>query len=106
MDMNQLLQFKTIAECGSMARAAEQLHVTQPALSRNLQRLEAECGTPLFDRVKKRLVLNEAGRISLGYVIQIVNSMEDMKTALHRLYPESYAADIYLRTNTNDVSVK
>lgn len=72
-----------------MARAAEQLHVTQPALSRNLQRLEAECGTPLFDRVKKRLMLNEAGRISLGYAIQIINSARDMKAALYRYYTQS-----------------
>ena len=89
MDIDQLLQFRTIAECGTVAKAAEQLYISQPALSRNLQRLEAECGTPLFDRVKKRLVLNDAGRISLGYAIQIINSVGDMKAALYRYCTQS-----------------
>ena len=52
MELTQLLQFKTIAECKTMTLAAEHLHISQPALSMSLKKLEEELGTPLFERKK------------------------------------------------------
>ncbi|MHA7876374.1 LysR substrate-binding domain-containing protein [Roseivivax sp.] len=53
--------FLAIARRGSVAAAAEELHVTQPAVSKTLRELEEILGLPLFDRVGRRVVLNPAG---------------------------------------------
>ncbi|MCZ0979282.1 LysR family transcriptional regulator [Streptomyces diastatochromogenes] len=65
MDLHALGQFVVVARLEHLSRAAEELHVAQPSLSRTIARLESELGTPLFDRVG-RLRLNEAGRSSSG----------------------------------------
>ncbi len=53
MEIRILRYFWTIAEEGSVSRAAELLHITQPTLSRQLKELEEELGTELFYREKK-----------------------------------------------------
>ena len=60
MDLDQLRQLDAIARQGTMSAAARALHLSQPALSRSLARLEVELGQPLFDRPGRRLVLNDA----------------------------------------------
>ena len=62
MESRQLQYFLAIASCGSMSKAAEILHISQPALSSALRNLENEIGQKLFDRVGKKLVINENGR--------------------------------------------
>ena len=52
MELTQLLQFKTIAECKTMTQAAKKLHISQPALSTGLKKLEEELGVQLFERKK------------------------------------------------------
>ncbi|CUS26412.1 LysR family transcriptional regulator [Paucilactobacillus oligofermentans DSM 15707 = LMG 22743] len=61
MEIRVLRYFWTIAEANSVSKAAEQLHITQPTLSRQLKELEIELGTELFTREKNRLKLTEAG---------------------------------------------
>lgn len=61
MELRVLRYFWTIAEEGSISKAAGLLHITQPTLSRQLMSLEEELGVQLFIREKKRLVLTEAG---------------------------------------------
>src|SRR5688500_4696008 len=51
-----------LGEVETLTAAAERLHVSQPALSQRLTKLEGRLGTPLFDRRGRRLVLNAAGR--------------------------------------------
>ena len=65
MELEQLRQLDAIAREGTMSAAARALHLSQPALSRSLARLEAELDQPLFDRPGRRLVLNDAGRVAL-----------------------------------------
>jgi DNA-binding transcriptional LysR family regulator len=50
LDPRQIRAFLAITECGSLGLAAESLHITQPALSRTIRRLEAQLGVPLFER--------------------------------------------------------
>ncbi len=61
MEIRLLRYFWTIAEEGTISRAADVLHITQPTLSRQLKSLEDELGTSLFVRDGKRMVLTEAG---------------------------------------------
>jgi DNA-binding transcriptional LysR family regulator len=61
MDLKQVRTFVTVAELGTVSRAAVRLHVTQPALSRQIADLEGELGLKLFDRVGRRLFLSGAG---------------------------------------------
>ena len=58
--------FATVAEELHYGRAAERLHITQPALSRQIRDLERALGVTLFDRTSRRVVLSQAGRAVLG----------------------------------------
>ena len=60
-------QLVAFADSGTLSAAAEQLHISQPALSRSMQRLEEELGVKLFDRQKSRLSLNENGELAVRY---------------------------------------
>ena len=61
MDLRHVRTFVTVAELGTVSKAAERLHVAQPALSRQIANLEDELGLKLFDRVGRRLVLTSEG---------------------------------------------
>ncbi len=76
MEFHQLRYFIAAAEDLSISGAAKRLHVTQPALSRQIAVLEAELGVPLFDRIRKRIHLTDAGRFFLPKARQIVCDAE------------------------------
>lgn len=61
MELIQLRQLVAISEEKTLSRAAEKLYISQSALSRSIQKLEDELGTPLFDRTKNAMHLNRAG---------------------------------------------
>ena len=66
MDLRQLRTFVAISEHGTVSQAARVLHITQPALSRQIDGLEAEFGFELFERVGRRLRLTAQGEQLLG----------------------------------------
>jgi DNA-binding transcriptional LysR family regulator len=66
MDLRHLRTFVTVAELGTVSRAALRLRITQPALSRQIGDLERELGLRLFDRVGRRLMLSGEGEQLLG----------------------------------------
>ena len=66
MDLRRLRTFVTVAEQGTISKAAVLLHITQPALSRQIQELQQELGLRLFDRVGRRLVLTSEAEQLLG----------------------------------------
>jgi len=70
---------------GTLVEASEQLHISQPALSRAMQKLEAELGVKLFDRQKNRISLNENGRLAVEYARKILNLEEEMKDSIANL---------------------
>lgn len=82
MELNQLLQFKTIAECGSLTQAARQLYISQPTLSSMLKKLESELGVRLFDRAKNKIMLNEAGKLAYRHARSILEQTQAMKKEL------------------------
>lgn len=82
MDIEQLRQLDAIERTGTISGAAAQLSISQPALSRSIQRLEMELGQPLIDRSGRHSQLNEAGRIALDYARQILRDERLMREAL------------------------
>ncbi|MCM1323530.1 MAG: LysR family transcriptional regulator [Acetobacter sp.] len=89
MELTQLLQFKTIAECKTMTEAAERLHISQPALSFSLKKLEYELGTQLFERAKNKIILNKAGEMAFTYACAILGQAEEMKNAFRQYTKEN-----------------
>ncbi|MES2462682.1 MAG: LysR family transcriptional regulator, partial [Armatimonadota bacterium] len=63
MNLNHLNLFYAVAEEGSVSKGAERLHISQPAVSKQLAEFERALGTPLFDRLPKGVRLTEAGRL-------------------------------------------
>lgn len=82
MDITQLQYFKIIAETGSLTKAAETLHVSQPAMSAMLKKFEEELNVELFDRSPNRIFLNQTGEIALVHINHILQNVEQMKTDL------------------------
>lgn len=82
MDITQLQYFKVIAETGSLTKAAETLHVSQPAMSAMLKKFEEEMNVELFDRSPNRIYLNQTGEIALIHINNILRNVEQMKTDL------------------------
>ncbi|MFF0342718.1 LysR family transcriptional regulator [Kribbella sp. NPDC004875] len=81
MDLTMLRQFAVVARLEHLSRAADELHVAQPALSRTIARLENELGTPLFDRAN-RLRLNPAGALFRGYVERALGELDAGRRAV------------------------
>lgn len=73
MELHELEYFVTIAQLGNITRAAQQLYVTQPTLTKSLQRLEEETGLPLFQRTGRRLVLTYAGERFLARAKELLS---------------------------------
>ncbi|MBL9113682.1 MAG: LysR family transcriptional regulator [Verrucomicrobiaceae bacterium] len=86
MEFHQLRYFIAAAEEHSITRASARLHLTQPALSRQIAALEDELGIKLFDRVKQRITLTEAGRFFLGKARQMLCDAETMTQQVRELY--------------------
>jgi len=76
MELRHLAYFTAVAEHLNFSRAAEALHVAQPAISQQIRALERELGVPLFDRVGKRVALTEAGRALLPHARHILAAVE------------------------------
>lgn len=97
MDFSQLRYFQKIAELQHLTRAANELHVSQPALSKVLKTLETELGSTLFDRKGKGMELNEAGRIMKQYTDVILDAMNQAQKELEE-YRQTDHATITIST--------
>ncbi len=84
LSLRHIRLFLEVARLQSVSRAADQLNVTQPAVSRALRDLEAQLGTPLFDRVGRGIRLNEAGRIFQAHAAASVAELARGQTRLTR----------------------
>ncbi|RME72002.1 MAG: LysR family transcriptional regulator [Verrucomicrobia bacterium] len=77
MEMHQLRYFVAVAETGSFTEAARRCFVSQPSLSQQIIKLEGELGSPLFDRLGRRVELTESGRRLLARARRILFEVED-----------------------------
>src|SRR5579871_3619674 len=85
MDIEGIRTFLTIAELGGFTRAGRRLHRSQPAISRRLGLLEQELGAPLFERLRGRARLTEAGRTFLPHAEAALASIKDGQEAVRGL---------------------
>lgn len=85
MEMKHLIFFKTVAELEHMTKAAEQLAVAQPFISKTITELEMELGVPLFDHVGRRIRLNEYGRRFYRHVQTVFFELTDARRELNDL---------------------
>jgi DNA-binding transcriptional LysR family regulator len=79
MDLKHARTFVTVAELGTVSKAAQRLHIAQPALSRQIGDFEQELGLLLFDRVGRRLVLTSAGEQLLGDCRALLDNVAALK---------------------------
>ena len=85
MDIDGLKTFVAIAELGGFTRAGARLHRSQPAISRRLGLLEQELGAPLFDRLRGRARLTEAGRAFRPHAEAALAALKDRQEAVREL---------------------
>lgn len=85
MDTAALVAFLEVAQEESFSQAAENLHLTQPAISKRVSGLEETLGVRLFDRVGRRITLTEAGRALLPRAQQWLLELEDMRRMVANL---------------------
>ncbi|MDO4242449.1 MAG: LysR family transcriptional regulator [Actinomyces sp.] len=82
MDLDQLRHLDAVARLGTVSAAADELHLSQPALSRSLARLEKELGHTLFDRPGRRLVLNGVGAVALEHAHAVLRQEAALRLAV------------------------
>lgn len=82
-----LEQLVALAEYGTLSEAAEHIHLTQPTLTRSMQKLETQIGVPLFERENKKIKLNDIGNVVADYarkIISLENEMQQSAVSLER----------------------
>ena len=82
MEFDQLRYFLQVADRGNFTRAAEDLMISQPALSRSIQKLEEELGQPVFERQTRSVSLTEAGTLLQARTQQVLSILEDTKAEI------------------------
>jgi len=82
MLIRQLNVFLTVCRTGSMTAAAEELYMTQPAVSQTIRDLEEHYETKLFDRFPRKLVITESGKILRRSAERLLNNLEEMEITL------------------------
>lgn len=83
MNIRQLKVFKVLSEELSFTRTAEKLNMTQPAVSHVINDLESESGTPLFDRINRKIYLNATGKLFLEKVTRLLELYEDINQSFN-----------------------
>jgi LysR family transcriptional regulator, low CO2-responsive transcriptional regulator len=82
VNLNQLRVFEAVARTGSFSRAAEALSVTQPAVTLQIRQLERDCGVQLFERIRRRPRLSEAGLVLQDYARRIFALVDEARRHL------------------------
>ena len=82
MDIVKFEQFVKVCECKSLTKAAEELFISQPALSQAISVMEDYFSCKLFDREGKKLVLNEKGKLAYQYSLRILDNISELKGKL------------------------
>jgi DNA-binding transcriptional LysR family regulator len=90
VSLAQIEYFVAVAEAGHVGRAAQKLHIAQPAVSRQLRMLEDELRAPLFIRTPRGMRLSEAGAVFLQHARGILGGLEAARAAVHHATTPPY----------------
>jgi DNA-binding transcriptional LysR family regulator len=82
LPINQLRTFLTVARRLSFTRAAEELHLTQPAVSAHIRKLERAIGGPLFEQIGRRVSLTPVGQVMARYAEQVLALEDELLVAI------------------------
>ena len=82
LDLEQLRAFVEVAQQRSFSRAAAQLRLTQPAISKRISALERHLDTALFDRIGRAVVLTQTGAHLLASALKVLQRLKDAETAV------------------------
>lgn len=93
-ELSQLRQLVCIAENGTISKAAEILNISQPALSRSMQKMEEELGVELFTHTGNRVTLNRNGKLAVRHARKILKAMSTMKEEIIALDQSSHVLSI------------
>jgi len=85
MSLAQIEYFVAVAEVGHVGRAASVLRIAQPAVSRQIRKLEDELGSPLFVRTPRGMQLSDAGSVFLGHARAILDGVRAAKDEVGRV---------------------
>jgi len=85
MELHQLRYFVTVARDGTFTKAAERLYITQPSLSEQIRKLETELGSPLFQRLGRRLALTSAGESFLPHAEKVMSEIEEARARVQEV---------------------
>lgn len=85
MELRHLRYLMAVAECGSVRKAAEKLHVAQPAISRQLQELEAELQVRLFERKARGMVPTRAASVLITAAQRTFDNLDDVRQQVRRI---------------------
>lgn len=94
IELYQLEQLAAFAQYGTLSRAAEELHMSQPTLTRSMQKLESEFGVPLFHRTKNRMEFNENGMLAAEYAKKVLEQTQNMLDGVRALDRASHTISI------------
>lgn len=83
MDIHQLKTFITLAKTSHFSRAADELFLTQPAVSNHIKALEEYYQVPLFQKIDQKYVLTEPGKILYGYAERVFNVINEAQRSLN-----------------------
>lgn len=84
LNYHHLYYFWQVATHGNLTQVAQQLHVSQSALSNQIRQLEDSMGTPLFERRGRKLILTESGQRVLAYAQDIFSKGEELESLMRR----------------------
>lgn len=82
IDINLWRELSVFEKCGTLSKAAEELFISQPALSRSMNRLEEEINVPIFNRSKNKITLNDNGKLAAEYAREIIRYEENAINAI------------------------
>jgi DNA-binding transcriptional LysR family regulator len=105
MELYQLRTFTAVAEEGHLTRAAERLHISQPAVSAQIKALEQEFDVRLFERSASGMELTVAGRELLAQARQVLDAAEELKSTARRLTGE-VAGVLRVGTVSNPAAIR
>ena len=98
MDSTDLETFLAVVDEASFSRAADRLHLTQPAVTKRIKRLEEALATPLFDRIGRRVELTQGGRLLEPRARTLLAEIADTRRLLENLN-EAVSGSLHLATS-------